>query len=319
MGYLIENNRCERTFLAGLGWSWGCLAPLLRSFGVHPHCCWALIEVDMKELVPSLRGDVDILVGRVGWKEPQRFEHAIREHFELLKSYPGNALIQFIAPDNFVADLLTEQGQLVWPPKPDYLLGIEVKCSRLNGGVNPLRAPITVADMKSTKASSRKQRKIRLEVEKLNRLGCDGVALLDLIANPPADGINMGAWHNASVIALKTEDAMQQVLANRLPADCAAAHWVYSVGAVAGGDETLRGSGLPQQYREAEPTARSGISEAQRTELNGAIVDILSRVSPPYFLPAVYMNCRLCKRIHHARSETCPLTLKRFSSAPRLE
>lgn len=318
MGYLIENNQCERTFLAGLGWSWECLAPILRSFGVHPHCCWALIEVDMKQLVPSLRGDVDILVGRAGWKEPQRFEHAIQEHFEILKSSPGNALIQFMAPDNFVADLLTEQGELIWPPKPDYIIVIEVKCSRLNAGVNPLRGPITVADMKSTKASSRKQRKIRLEIEKLNRLGCDGVALLDLIANPPADGINMGAWHNASVVALKTEDAMQQVLANRLLADCAAAHWVYSVGAVAGGDETFRGSGLPQQYREAQATARSEISEAQRIELEESIVDIFSRVSPPYFLPAVYVNCRLCQRIHHARSDLCPLTIKRFSTAPRL-
>lgn len=154
---------------------------------------------------------------------------------------------------------------------------------------------------------------------KLISLGCDRVALLDLIANPPADGINMEAWHNASVIALRTESAMAEVLSNRLLPDCTAGHWVYSVGAVAGGDETVRGSGLPQQYREARPTARSGISEAQRTELNGAIVDILSRVSPPYFLPAVYMNCRLCKRIHHARAESCPLTIRRFSTAQRLD
>jgi|GEM_PF-1772287 len=317
MGYLIENNQCERTFLAGLGWSWDSLAPILHSLGVHPHCCWALIEVDMKDLASPLKGDVDILVGRVSWKDPQEIEHAIRKHNEELKGYPGNALIQFMP--HFVWDLLTEQGQLVWPPEPDYIIGIEVKCSHLNTGVNPLRAPVTLTDMKSTKASARKQRKIRLEIEKLKRLGCDRIALLDVIANPPADGVNMGAWHNPSVIALKTEDAMQQVLANRLPRECAAAHWVYSVGAVAGGDETFRGSGLPQQYREAEPTARAGISEAQRAELNGSIVDILSRVSPPYFLPAVYLNCRLCKRIHHARSESCPLTIKRFSSAPRLE
>jgi hypothetical protein len=163
-----------------------------------------------------------------------------------------------------------------------------------------------------------KTRKIRLEIEKLISLGCDRVALLGLIANPPADGINMGAWHNASVMALKTESAMAEVLSNRLPPDCTAGHWVYSVGAVAGGDETVRGSGLPQQYREAQPFNPS-TSNAQRSDLNGAITDILSRVSPPYFLPAVYMNCRVCKRIHHARSESCPLTMKRFSTAPRLE
>jgi len=185
MSYLIENNQCERTFLAGLGWSWDCLAPILRSFGIHPHCCWGLIEVDMKELVRSLKGDVDILVGRINWKDPQLFENAVQEHVDMLKSYPRNALIQFVTPDNFVADQFTERGELVWPPKPDHTVGFEVKCSRLNSDVNPLTAPITVADMKSTKASSRKQRKIRLEIEKLNRLGCDGVALLDLIAIRP--------------------------------------------------------------------------------------------------------------------------------------
>jgi hypothetical protein len=222
-----------------------------------------------------------------------------------------------MAPDNLVADLLAGEGELVWPAQPDYLAGIEVKCSRLSIDVNPLTTRVSIDDMKSTKASPQKTRKIRLEIEKLISLGCDRVALLDLIANPPADGINMGAWHNASVIALKTESAMADVLSNRLPPDCTAGHWVYSVGAVAGGDETVRGSGLPQQYRETQPIVP--IRDAHRNELNGAITDILSRVSPPYFLPAVYMNCRVCKRIHHARSENCPLTIKRFSTAPRLE
>lgn len=319
MGYQIENHDCERTFLAGLGWSWGAIEPLLRSFGIHPHCCWALIEVDMNDLVPSLKGDVDLLIGRIAFKNPDRFERKLKEHITSLNSLPPNALIQFMAPDNLVADLLAGEGELIWPPRPDYLAGIEVKCSRLGIDVNPLTTPISIDDMKSTKASPQKTRKIRLEIEKLISLGCDRVALLDLIANPPADGVNMGAWHNVSVIALKTESAMAEVLSNRLPPDCTAGHWVYSVGAVAGGDETVRGSGLPQQYREARPVVRPLTSDAQRTDLNGAITNILSRVSPPYFLPAVYMNCRVCKRIHHARSEDCPLTVKRFSTVPRLE
>jgi hypothetical protein len=319
MAYLIENNECERTFLSRLGWSWDALEPVLRSLDIHPHCCWALIEVDMSDLASSVKGDVDLLIGRVAFKNPQRFEERLKEYLSSLDSLPPNALIQFMAADNLVADLLTGEGELIWPPKPDYLVGIEVKCSSLSIGVNPLRTPIGVDNMKSTKASPQKTRKIRLQIEKLMSLGCDRVALLDLIANPPADGINMGAWHNASVIALRTEDAMQSVLATRLPPDCAGAHWVYSVGAVAGGDETVRGSGLPQQYREAQPIDRSLMSGAPRTELSGAILDILSKVSPPYFLPAVYMNCRLCKRIHHARSEGCPITISRFSAAPHLE
>lgn len=317
MGYLVENYECERTFLAGLGWSWGALDPLLRSLGIHPHCCWALIEVDMNDLVPSVKGDVDLLIGPVAFKNPDRFEDRLKEHITSLDSLPPNTLMQFMAPDNLVADLLASEGELIWPPQPDYLAGIEVKCSRLRIDLNPLTTPISRDDMKSTKASPQKTRRIRLEIEKLISLGCDRVALLDLIANPPADGINMQAWHNASVIALRTESAMADVLSNRLPTDCTAGHWVYSVGAVAGGDETFRGSGLPQQYREAQPIVP--IRGAHRIKLIGAITDILSRVSPPYSLPAVYMNCRVCKRIHHARSESCPLTIDRFSIAPRFE
>jgi len=319
MGYLIENYECERTFLAGLGWSWSALEPLLRSLGIHPHCCWALIEVDMNDLVPSVKGDVDLLIGRIAFKNPDRFENRLKEHITSLNSLPPNTLMQFMASDNLVADLLAGEGELIWPPQPDYLAGIEVKCSRLSIDVNPLTTPISIDDMKSTKASPQKKRKIRLEIEKLMSLGCDRVALLDLIANPPADGLNMEAWHNASVIASKTESAMGEVLSNRLPPDCTAGHWVYSVGAVAGGDETVRGSGLPQQYREAQPVGRPSTSDAERTDLNGAITNILSRVTPPNFLPAVYMNCRVCKRIHHARSENCPLTIKRFSITPPLE
>lgn len=117
MSYLVETLECERTFLSRLGWSWDSLAPMIRSLGIHSHCCWALIEIDMKELLPSLKGDVDILIGRIDWNDPQLFEHAVQEHLEMLKSYPRNALIQFMAPDNFVADQLTERGELIWPPK----------------------------------------------------------------------------------------------------------------------------------------------------------------------------------------------------------
>src|ERR1043166_2740072 len=128
MSYLIENHECERTFLSGLGWSWGALEPLLRSLDIHPHCCWALIEVDMNDLVPSLRGDVFLLIGRIAFKNPDRVEERLKEHITSLNSLPPNALIQFMAPDNLVADLLADEGELIWPPQPDYLAGIEVKC-----------------------------------------------------------------------------------------------------------------------------------------------------------------------------------------------
>ena len=319
MSYLVETQECERTFLSRLGWSWDNLAPMLHSLGIHPHCCWALIEVDMEDLIISLKGDVDILIGRMAWSDPKRFEDALREHLTSLESLPANALIQFMAPDNLVAELLAAKGELVWPPSTDYLVGIEVKCSRLQLAANPLKEPITLDNMKSTKASPQKKRKIRLEIDKLLRLGCDRVGLLDLIANPPADGINMGAWHNASITSEKTETAMAEVLADRLPPDSTAGHWVYSVGAVAGAAETVRGVGLPQKYREARQNVQSSEAESLRPQLNQSITEILRRVSRPYSLPALFMNCRSCKRIHHARDMSCPQCAEVFSNIPTLQ
>ena len=316
MSYLVETQDCERRFLGRLGWSWDSLAPMLRSLGIHPHCCWALIEVEMEDLVPSVKGDVDILVGSIAWTEPGRFEAALRDHIVSLQSLPGNALIQFVAPDNLVADLLAGEGEAIWPPAPDYLVGIEVKCSRLDRVVNPLAVPISLDDMKSTKASPQKKRKIRLEIDKLLRLGCDRVGLLDLIANPPADGINMGAWHNASITSERTETAMAAVLADRLPVDSAAGHWVYSVGAVAGADETVRGTGLPQQYKEARLNTISSEPDSLRRQLNQGVTNLLSTIARPYSLPALFVNCRLCKRIHHVRDMNCHECTAMFSRIP---
>ncbi|HXQ36387.1 MAG TPA: hypothetical protein VN843_20410 [Anaerolineales bacterium] len=236
-----------------------------------------------------------------------------------LESLPANALIQFVAPDNLVADLLAEKGELVWPPSTDYLVGIEVKCSRLQLAANPLKAAITFDDMRSTKASPQKKRKIRLEIDKLLKLGCDQVVLLDLIANPPTDGINIGAWHNASITSVKTETAMAEVLADRLPPDSIAGHWVYSIGAVVGADETIRGTGLPQRYRDAQQNVRSSETKSLRPQLNHGITEILSGVAYPYSLPALFMNCRSCKRIHHATDMSCPQCAAIFSNMPALQ
>jgi len=270
-------------------------------------------------LVPSLKGDVDILIGRAAWNDPKRFEDALRENIASLRSLPGNALIQFVPPDNLIADLLAENGELVWPPLTDHLVGIEVKCSRLQSAANPLKAPISSDDMKSTKASPQKKRKIHLEIEKLFRLGCDQVGLLDLIANPPADGINMAAWHNASITSEKIETAMAGVLADRLPSESAAGHWVYSIGAVAGADETVRGTGLPQRYREAQQNILSSATDGLRPQLNQGVTNILSTVARPYSLPALFLNCRSCKRIHPARDMSCPQCAAIFSNIAALQ
>ena len=54
MSYLIENLECERSFLRQLWGFWKNLEPMLEILGFNPHCCWALIEIDMDDLASSL-------------------------------------------------------------------------------------------------------------------------------------------------------------------------------------------------------------------------------------------------------------------------
>lgn len=300
VSYLIENLECERAFLRRLWGMWNSLDPILNDFGLTPHCCWALIEVEMRDLVSPLEGDVDILIGQTAWSNPNQFDAALQEFIKEAESSPPNALIHFVSPHNFAADMVAGSGGLQWPPPTNYIAGIEVKCSRLDQQIDPYNEEISERNMRSTKASWQDMRKINLQIDKLARLGCDGVALLDLIANPPADGINMGAWVNAELIADKTEKAMSRVLSSRLSADSPAGHWVYSVGAVAGGDEIMRGTGVPRKYREAKENLYVSDTERSnnRKKMEHCIVEILERMPKPYSLPALFINCRKCRTIH---------------------
>lgn len=300
MSYLVEDVECERSFLRRLWGFWRNLDPILTALGFNPHCCWALIEIEMEDLGTSSKGDVDVLIGRTAFNDPKQFETALNGIIEQMKTAHPNALIQFMNPYTVAADSVAWGGGLRWPPPTDYLAGVEVKCSRLSLEVDPYRGVLDERDMRSTKSSWQKVDRIRLEIDKLLALGLNKVALLDLIANPPAEGINMDAWANASMIADKTEKAMGRVVNGRLPPNSLAGHWVYSMGAVAGGDETMRGAGFPNQYRvpqENEVVIGSEV-ESRRKVVEQTITSIFSKMSNPHSLPALYINCRACRAIH---------------------
>lgn len=300
MSYLIENLECEHSYLRRLWGFWRSLETILAALDFNPHCCWALIETDMRDLGVSLKGDVDILIGRTTFSDPKQFDAALNEEIEARKTAHSNALIQFMNPYITAADNVAWGGGLRWPPATDYLVGVEVKCSRLSLDADPYRGDLDESDMKSTKSSRRKTDRIRLEVDKLLNLGLNKVALLDLIANPPADGVNLNAWINASVIAEKTERAMERVINDRLPPDSTAGHWVYSLGAVAGDDELMRGAGYPNQYRTPQENKVIGGSEVgdRRQVVEQNIGSIFSKMPNPNHLPALFINCRACRVIH---------------------
>lgn len=300
MSYLIENLECERSYLRRLWGFWRSLGPILETLGFDPHCCWALIELDMRDLGASLKGDIDILIGRTSFNDPKQFEAALNEEIESMKTAPPAALIQITNPYTTAADKVAWSGGLRWPPATDYLAGIEVKCSRVSLDIDPYKGNLDEDDMKSTKSSRRKTERIRLEIGKLLDLGLNKVALLDLIANPPADGVNIGAWINASIIAEKTEKAMERIINDRLPPDSIAGHWVYSLGAVAGGDELMRGAGYPNQYR--APRENKFVAgcetDGRRQTMEQQITSVLGKMPNPNYLPALYINCRSCRVIH---------------------
>jgi hypothetical protein len=299
VNYLIDSPESERTFLKHLWGLWSNLEPMLTDVGINPYCCWALVEVEMRDLVAGQKGDVDILIGRLTIEDSTQFEIALEDHMKELASAHPNALIHFLSPEKTALDKVVWSGGIQWPPPTDYLVGVEVKCSRLNSKVEIQKTDINEWDMKSTKSSKQKIEKIRLQIDKLTRLGFNKVVLLDLIATPPADGVNIGAWLNASMYAYKSEKAMARIFGERLQPSSLSGHWVYSIGAVADGDETIRGAGLPRKYLAAQNIYNAEIHTTdKRQQMEQNITRVLSLMPKPFSLPVLLINCRVCGTIH---------------------
>jgi len=172
-----------------------------------------------------------------------------------------------------------------WPPPTDYLIGVEVKCAYVNLGANQ----ISLNNIKSRHFSHRKVSKLRKQVQILLEMGFDKVALLDIIANPPANGINGQAWLTAAIISTKSIEVFSPVLQERLPPDSPAGHWVWSIGSVSGGDETKRGASLLSRLKEAKINPLLGDAKIQshRQRMEGKLKTILAELRPKH-LPAIF-------------------------------
>ena len=160
---------------------------------------------------------------------------------------------------------------------------VEVKCSYEDEGI-----------IRSAKDSPEKLRDLHKQLRRDVDLGLDFVSLLDAIANQPATGKGSDAWWNAYGKALATLDAADPILAKRIPAGLPGGHWVWSVGAVAGGHEGIRGAGGPVCLR--RPSANPHTPKRIRVEeLLGQLLDVLPRPRTPIVL---LKDCKTCRRIH---------------------
>ena len=241
---------------------------------------WFVLEVDT-QWTRRKPGDIDVLGGRLGWHNPtdvglqlQRYQQE-RPHV-----HPS-------WHERFAAMTIAEAGGIIWPPSMDYLAGVEVKCSHCENGV-----------ARSTKASSQKVADIRQKIDGLFRLGLDRVVLLDIVAGPPSEGEGSEAWFTAMASARMTLDKVSELLVARLPIDTLAGQLVWPVGAVGGGNEAMRGAGVPRILRLAQENPFRDDVSAKRLALTEHLRNLLTTVAQPTTFPVILLHCRSCKRVH---------------------
>ena len=264
----------------------------LNPLGLFRYFYWVLFEVQKCRLSSSLIGEIDIIAGRLEWEDPREFERSRAAIITKVNGVGHPSMIDLLA-----AVGLANAGGLKWPPPTDWLVAVEAKCAYLS----PQADSILRKHVKSTKTSAGKVAHMRKQVSGLLELGFNRAALLDILVNPPATGPDGGAWVRAAAIADQTRRAMSDDLRNRLPAGSPVGHCVYSVGAVAGGDEGKRAS-VSTDWR-CPPldnpllTGDLGVKR-RRGELEVSIRRIFQTLPKPPYLRAAYCDCLDCKRVH---------------------
>lgn len=271
-------------------------AGLFNPLGLESGFAWYLVDIQMNRL-SDCEGDVDILAGRLSWRDPSAFDSLVAEGVRQNPEHHPTV-------HHSVAALkLVAKNGLTWPPPVDYLIGIEAKCAYLPRDAEE----ISGETIKAQKSSRQNLAHIQDQVEKLLMMGFDRVALLDMIATPPASGNGVHAWFEASYTALQSEDAMKGVLNTRLPSDSPAGHWVWPSGSVIEGDESQRGAGAPRQRQSARDNPNlqnSPTVKARRVAMNEKLTGILADFPIPRNIPFVFIDCRQCRKFH-SLAESC--------------
>lgn len=133
-------------------------------------------------------------------------------------------------------------------------------------------------------------------------LGLDIVYLLDIVANEPAAGDGSDAWWHATNKTFATLDAARPILNGRVPEGSPVGHWVWSVGAVVGGDEGVRGAGGPVCVRRPTPNPKT----PARDRVEELLTQRLAALPRPRTCPVLLKDCRRCKTIHPFREGSEP-------------
>jgi hypothetical protein len=288
--YLVEDPEREREGVQTLVGVPFILEGLLSPLGLNPYFAWFLLGVNKRRLRASANGDIDLLAGPLEWKDPNQFFSKLEEEKRIKQGWHPTW------PPIFAALRLANEGGIRWPPPLNYLVAIEAKCAYLN----PQADAISRENLRSTKTSKQKIVHTRAQLRDLLRMGFDQVALLDIIANPPVSGLDGQAWFIAAEVAERSRRAMLPNLENRLPDNSPFGHFVWSSGAVVGGDESRRGAGCPVQLRPAVQNPLLGGAEvkASRREVEENLRIELERIPAPHNLRVILRDCGKCGQLH---------------------
>ncbi len=290
--YLVELERREQEACRRLVQIPFLSEGIFGRLGLQASFSWFILELRKERLVSGLRGDIDVLAGRLSWTDPLAFKGLVVEERMAARGGRHDSWNHQLA-----AMRLARSGGIAWPPSATRLVGLEAKCAYLDPGAHR----ISHKALRSTKSSPSKVAKVRRQVQSLLEMGLDEVVLLDVIANPPVSGPDGGAWISSLAVATESTAAMDSVLRERLPKKCDAGHWVWSSGAVAGGYEFQRGAGCPQELRPSKGNGRLGSSSAVgaiRQEVESNLRIVFSQFATPLVFPAVFVDCKDCGAVH---------------------
>lgn len=146
-----------------------------------------------------------------------------------------------------------------------------------------------------------KVRHTRAQVQDLLDLDFDRVALLDVIANPPVSGPDGQAWIVAGDLADRARRAIAPLMKERLPVHSPVGHYVWSIGAVAGGDEGKRGAGFPVELRAAGENlslSKDLMVRRRRVEVEENLRKMFEELPKPLNLRVIFVDCPGCGKIH---------------------
>lgn len=270
--YLVDVESQKRELLAILRYvRLGMGSPMMYSLGLgfYP---WCIVGIKHERLISQFRnsGDVDILAG----------------------------------------NLKIEESQIQWPPSTNHLVGIEAKCAvNIASDVNE----VVPDDIDAAHHSPSEQKHIQKQVIKLLKMGFNRVGFFDFIANPPIDGLGSLPWEAASWFASASIEALSQKemhsnssehpdkIIPRLKEGSPVGHWLISKGAVAGGNESFRGTEITRLIQDAKENPHLQIETIQkhREEMEKSLASIFQQLPAPRSLPVVIVACLECDGLHY--------------------